>query len=257
MDLTISTLKLEAFLLVVARVAAFCASAPFLSHRSINRKTKVLLAVCISFAVFSATNIAMPVYSTVFGFTVLVIKEALVGLTLGFVANLSMQTIVMAGEFIDREIGFTMSSNFDASIGAMVTITAELYDRLIYLIILLTGMHHFILRAIAETFMLIPVGNVSINYASTYLSVISFISQFFVIGFRIAMPVFVSNVMVNVILGVLTKSSPQMNMFAIGMQLKVLVGMCALTITIMFIPNIANYLIDRMQEMLGSFIGGL
>ena len=59
------------------------------------------------------------------------------GLALGFVSSLIMATLIMAGEFIDREIGFSMATNFDMSVGAMVTITAEFYDRLVYLIFLL------------------------------------------------------------------------------------------------------------------------
>ncbi|MDE6024490.1 MAG: flagellar biosynthetic protein FliR [Lachnospiraceae bacterium] len=257
MDLTISTLTLEAFLLVVVRTGCFIATAPLFGHKSINARLRVLIGVCISLTIFSSMNIQLPVYASVLEYTFLVLKEAVVGLSLGFVASLSMSTIILAGEFIDREIGFTMSTNFDPSTGAMVTITAELYDKLIYLIIIITGLHHYILRAIAETFELIPVGSVSLNLPAVYISVVSFIVQYFTIGFRIAMPVFLAMVMLNVILGVLTKSSPQMNMFAIGMQLKVVIGMLTLTITIMFVPNIANYLVDRMQDMLSSLIGGL
>lgn len=257
MDLTISTLTLESFLLVVVRTGCFAATAPLFSHKSINARLRVLIAACLSIVIFSAMDVRLPEYTSVLGFSFLILKEAFVGLSLGFVSSLVMATIVLAGEFIDREIGFTMSTNFDPSIGAMVTITAELYDKMIYLVILLTGMHHIIIRAIAESFLLVPVGAVNPDVSSIYVSVISFIVQYFNIGFRIAMPIFLSMIMLNVILGILTKSSPQMNMFAIGMQMKVIVGLLALTITIMFIPNIANYLVERMQDMLVSFIGGL
>ena len=63
--------------------------------------------------------------------------------------------------------------------------------------------------------------------------------------------------MLNIILGILAKSSPQMNMFAIGIQLKVTVGLLVLTIAIMFVPNIATYLMEKMQQMLTTLIGGL
>jgi flagellar biosynthetic protein FliR len=63
--------------------------------------------------------------------------------------------------------------------------------------------------------------------------------------------------MLNVILGVLAKSSPQLNMFAIGMQLKVLCGLMVLSVTIMFVPNITNYLVERMQEMVEAIMLGI
>ena len=63
--------------------------------------------------------------------------------------------------------------------------------------------------------------------------------------------------MLNVILGVLAKSSPQMNMFAIGIQLKVFIGLVLLAICIMFVPNIANYIMERMRDMVNVVLGGL
>lgn len=256
MDLTISTLTLESFLLVVVRTGAFTSVAPLFGHRSVNARLRVLIAVCISLTVFSAKTIAFPVYSSVFGYSLLILKEAAVGLSLGFVARLVMSTLILAGEFIDREIGFTMSTNFDPSTGAMVTITSELYDKLIYVIIIITGMHHYIIRAIAQTFDIIPVGQVNVSFEKLYVTVLDFIIQYYNIGFMIAMPIFISMTMLNVILGVLTKSSPQMNMFAIGMQMKVIIGMLALTIVIVFVPGIASILMDRMQTMINSLIGG-
>lgn len=252
-----STLTLESFLLVVVRTGCFVAIAPIFGHKSINARMRVLIAICISFAIFSAMDMPLPVYDSVLGYSVLVIKEALVGLSIGFVSSLVMNILVFAGEFIDREIGFTMSTNFDMSIGAMVTISAELYDRLVCLVILITNLHFYILKAIAQSYEFIPVGQVKFNLPVLYTSILGFIVQFFNIGIRIAMPIFLGATILNVILGVLAKSSPQMNMFAVGLQLKVFVGLFILSIAILFVPNIANYLMERMQEMVLTLMGGL
>lgn len=257
MELTAATLTLEAFLLVVVRTGCFVAIAPLFGHKSINVRLRVLIAVCISLSIFSAVDMTMPEYVTVFEFTLLVLKEAVVGLSMGFVSSLVMSVIILAGEFIDREIGFTMSTNFDISRGALVTITADLYDKMIYLVILVTNLHYYILKAIAQSFELIPIGNANVNMQYMYTEVLGFIVQYFSIGFRIAMPIFVGAIILNVILGVLSKSSPQMNMFAVGIQLKVVMGLLILSVAIMFVPNITNYLMERMQSMLMSLIGGL
>lgn len=257
MDLSYSTMKLEMFLLVMVRCAAFCAVAPLFSQQSVNRRLRVLIAACISIVIFSASDFGLPKYDSVFGYTLLVVKEALVGLSIGFVAKLVMSALIMAGEFIDREIGFTMSTNFDASQGAMVTITAELFDKMVYVIILITNLHYYIIKALVQSYELVPVGEVSPNLLVLHGSVIDFIREYFSIGFRIAMPIFIGITMLNVILGVLAKSSPQMNMFAVGMQLKVMFGLIVFTIMIMFIPNLTDYLVGRMQEMVDTLMGGL
>lgn len=257
MDLSMSTRTLEAFLLVVVRSGGFVAVAPLFGHKSVNARLRVLIAICISLTIFSATDITLPEYSTVFGYSLLVVKEVVVGLSLGFAASITMSILKVAGEFIDREIGFTMATNFDMSAGGMITVTSELYDRMVYAVILITNMHYYILKALAQSFELVPIGRVNVNYLSLYSGVLGFMGQYFSIGFRIAMPIFIGATVLNIILGVLAKSSPQLNMFSIGMQLKVLAGLAVLSIAVMFIPNIATYLMERMQDILSSIMGAL
>lgn len=256
MDLTIATLKLEAFLLVLVRVGTFLAIAPIFGDKSINARMRVLIAFCVSLAIFSSMDVALPEYESVLGYTVLVLKEAVVGLSLGFVSALILATLSVAGEFIDREIGFTMVSAFDPSSGGMTTITADFYNKIVCIVILVSNLHYFILRGAAQSFEYIPVGKVEFNTPVIYSSVIEFIGQYFSIGFLIAMPVFIGITMVNVILGVLAKSAPQMNMFAVGMQLKVFSGLLILSIIIIYVPGITNMLMERLQEMIGQIMGG-
>ena len=122
---------------------------------------------------------------------------------------------------------------------------------------MVTNLQYYILKALAQSFVLVPIGDVDFNFPVIYSDVVSFISQYFSIGIRIAMPIFIGVTMLNVILGVLAKSAPQMNMFAIGIQLKLIVGMLILTIAILFIPNITEFVMDRMQTMLSAMLGGL
>ena len=256
MSFTISTLTLEAFLLVLVRVACFISIAPVFGHNSLNTRMKISIAFFVSLILYQVVDVSLPVYSDVLGYSTLVVEEALVGLLLGFVAGLSMKALAIAGEFIDREIGFSMATTFDPNQG-MVTITGELYDKIVCLVIMISNLHYYILSAAAQSFELVPVGRIVLNPDLIYTSLVQFIVQVFMIGFRIAMPVFLGATMLNVILGVLAKSSPQMNMFAIGMQLKVFVGLFLLAVCIMFVPNIANYIMERMRDIIQTILGGL
>lgn len=243
-------------MLVLVRVACFISIAPVFGHNSLNTRMKISIAFFVSLILYQVVDVSLPVYSDVLGYSTLVVEEALVGLLLGFVAGLSMKALAIAGEFIDREIGFSMATTFDPNQG-MVTITGELYDKIVCLVIMISNLHYYILSAVAQSFELVPVGRIVLNPDLIYTSLIQFIVQVFMIGFRIAMPVFLGATMLNVILGVLAKSSPQMNMFAIGMQLKVFVGLFLLAVCIMFVPNIANYIMERMRDMIQTILGGL
>lgn len=257
MYLTISTLTLESFLLVVVRTACFTATAPLFGHKSVNARLRILMAMCFSLSIFMATDTRLPEYDSVLGYSLLVIKEAMVGLSIGFVSSMIMSMLIVAGEFIDREIGFTMASSFDPSLNANVTITAELYDKLIYVVLLVSNLHYYMLTALAQSFEVVPIGHANIDYPHMYNTVLGYIGQYFSIGFSIAMPIFIGTTILNVVLGVLAKTSPQMNMFAVGMQIKVLFGLFVLSISIMFVPNIASFLMSKMESAFISLIGGL
>lgn len=256
MSFTISTLTLEAFLLVLVRVACFMSIAPIFGHNSLNTRMRVSISFFVALILYQVVEVPLPEYQDVLGYSVLVLEEALVGLLIGFVAGLSLKTLAIAGEFIDREIGFSMATTFDISQG-QITITANLYDKIVCLVIMITNLHYYILSAAAQSFELVPIGRIILNPSAIYTSMLSFLAEMFVIGFRIAMPVFLGATMLNIILGVLAKSSPQMNMFAIGMQLKVFVGLLLLSICIMFVPNITNYIMESMRSMILEILGGL
>ena len=241
---------------MLVRVACFTSIAPIFGHNSLNARMKISIAFFVSLILYQVVDVSLPEYTNVLGYTTLVLEEALVGLLLGFVAGLSMKALAIAGEFIDREIGFSMATTFDPNQG-MVTITGELYDKIVCLVIMISNLHYYILSAAAQSFELVAVGRIVLSPDVIYTSLIQFIVQMFMIGFRIAMPVFLGATMLNVILGVLAKSSPQMNMFAIGMQLKVFVGLFLLAVCIMFVPNIANYIMERMRDMIQTILGGL
>ena len=104
MSFTISTLTLEAFLLVLVRVACFTSIAPIFGHNSLNARMKISIAFFVSLILYQVVDVSLPEYTNVLGYTTLVLEEALVGLLLGFVAGLSMKALAIAGEFIDREI---------------------------------------------------------------------------------------------------------------------------------------------------------
>jgi len=109
-------------------------------------------------------------------------------------------------------------------------------------------MHHYILTAIYESFVVIPVGKVVIN-PSIYEVFTQFMVDYFLIGFRIVMPIFATMLLTNTILGILAKISPQMNMFVIGLQLKVFVGIAILFVMIRLLPGVANMIFEEMMDM--------
>jgi flagellar biosynthetic protein FliR len=115
-------------------------------------------------------------------------------------------------------------------------------------------MHRYLLQALVDTITLIPIGGAIFDSEKLISSIITFLADYITIGFRIIMPIFCTMILLNVVLGVLAKVSPQMNMFAVGMQMKVLVGLSILFLTVRMLPSAADFVFKEMKVMIVSFV---
>lgn len=249
----------EYFLAILVRVMGVMAFAPiFGSNQLVTRRPRLFIGIAFSIAVFYVHPYIPLGYTTFLEYTILLLKEFVVGITLGFMANVSLSIVGMAGQFIDREMGFSMVSNFDQTFNTDTTITAELYSMLVMLVMLCSNMHYFILEALSDSFDLIPLGMVQFDTGKMFDAMISYITNYFVIALRISLPIFVVIMLLNTVLGVLAKTAPQMNMFVVGVQLKIFCGFAALIIITQFLPGITEFVYKQMQdivyEMMDTFI---
>ena len=122
---------------------------------------------------------------------------------------------------------------------------------------IITGMYQYLLRALIDSFTLIPVNGAIFRAESLVESLAVFMGDYITIGFRIILPIFCTMILLNAVMGVLAKVSPQMNMFAVGMQLKVLVGLGIIFLTIRMLPNAADFVFVEMKRMIVSFVEGM
>lgn len=252
-SMTFTLNQIVFFLCILVRISTFVYSAPIFNLRSVPQKVKIGLSIAITLILFQVLPYEELYYSGVIGFGFLVVKEALAGLIMGFFANVCAQILSFAGHMVDMEIGFSMVQEFDPISNNQVTITANFYQYAVMLMMLITNLHHYIITAIVDSFKVIPVGEVVIN-ASIYQAFLTFILDYFVIGFRIILPIFAALLIVNTVLAILAKVAPQMNMFVIGMQLKVLIGLFVLLFMVKMIPSVADFIVEEMMKMLKNAI---
>ena len=252
-----SIYHLEYILLIFIRIASMMYLAPIFGTTGVPHRVKIGFSAAL--AILLATIIPydpLP-YTTILGFSGLVIKEAIVGLLIGFFMNVCMAILSFAGQLIDQEIGFTMVSIFDQFNKTQTTITANLYNILVLLIAVVSDLYYFIIDAMVDSFRYVPVGTSIYKLDVIYDIFLKFMKDFFVIGFQIALPIFASALLLNVILGVLVKAAPQMNMFVVGIQLKVFLGLAVLFVTIGFLPNIAEYIFTEMKTLVDLLYGAM
>ena len=233
-----SLLTFEYFLLILIRISCFIYIAPFFGMQNTPGRVKIGLSVFVALLLFQAVPKETLAYTGIVGYSIIVVKEGITGLLIGFAANICNSIIVFSGKVIDMEIGLAMANIYDPMTRTQSGLTGTMYNYFIMLLLIITDMHHYILRALIDTYQLIPVNGTVFDWEHLMSTMSMYIADLMVIGFRIVLPVFATSMILNCILGVMAKVAPQMNMFAVGMQLKVLIGFSVLFVTIILLPDI-------------------
>ncbi len=254
-DYTFTYEDLEFFLLIFTRMSCFIFVAPFFSMNNTPRNVRAGLSFFVSLLVFQVlTPHEMPLYNSVIGYAALVLKEGMTGLLLGMGANICLSIVQFAGKISDMEIGLSMMQLMDPLSKSVSGFTGSIYQYSIILIMMITDMHHYFLRAIVETFTLIPIGGARFQSDKILTTTIQFLGDYVMIAFRLCLPIVASIMILNAVLGILAKTAPQINMFSVGLQLKILVGLTVLFLTISVLPSASEYIFKEMKIMMTAMV---
>lgn len=235
------------------RIAGFVYTAPFFGLRNVPFRVKIGFSVLTSIVMFSVLPYEPLKYSGVIGFALLVAGETLAGIILGFFANIVYQILGFAGQMLDLEIGFSMVNEMDPVTSAQVTVSGNFYSYAVMLLLMITYMHHYLIEALIDSFEAVPIGTVAFN-PLIYTVAAEFMAEYFVLAFRIILPIFAAMLIVNTVLAILAKVAPQMSLFVIGIQLKVLVGLTVMVIMIQMLPGIGELIFGKMMEIMRDAI---
>ncbi|WP_455718568.1 flagellar biosynthetic protein FliR [Anaerosporobacter sp.] len=256
MNVDFAVEDIEVFLLILVRISGFVYAAPFFNLSSVPRKVKIGLSAFMALVIFSSINGIQLEYVGIIDYAILVAKELIIGILIGFSANMCVFILNFAGQMLDMEIGFSMATQFDPTSNMQTTITSSFYTYLVMLIMLLSDMHLHLLKAIMDTFKLIPLGH-AVFKDGLYDTALKFITDFFIIGFRIILPVFATLLIVNIVLGILARVAPQMNMFVVGMQIKVFIGLFVLFFIISLMPQVTDFIFSEMKSLIQMVVQNL
>lgn len=240
----------EIFLLILMRVASFVFIAPFFSMSNTPRHIRVGLSIFITIILYGIIPHDPIPYEGLLGYSFLVLKEVLTGLIIGLGANLCMMIVNFAGHIADMETGLSMVTLIDPNTRDSVTITGVYYNYMMLLILMISGMHRYLISALVETYQLIPINGQAFHVNKLMSAILEFLGDYIVIGFRICLPIFATMILLNAILGILAKVSPQMNMFAVGIQIKVFTGLGILFLTVAMLPDATAFVFEQMKHMI-------
>lgn len=244
------------FILIFARISSFMVTSPGFSLKQAPIVLKVGLSFFLSVIVYSMTPEKIGAANLII-FSFLVIKEILVGIALGFVVQLIFSSIEMAGQLIDFQVGFSMGSVYDPSVGIQASNYGRLYYWIALVLFFLSDMHHIVLQNLINSFQMVPLNEAGF-IGNTVEGIIRLFIEMFQVSFMLAAPVVLVAFVTDCVLGIVSRSVPQINVLMLGMPMKILVSFIFI---LLFLPNFMQLVtnifpeIDRyMKEFLDSLV---
>lgn len=224
------SLRFPEFLLILIRVGALLVTAPVFSTRLIPVQWKIAFSLFFALLLLPLLPALPEQPPTLWHWMSLAVEEAVFGLTAGFVTSLSLAAIQVAGQVLDVQIGFGMVNVIDPQVGTQVPLIGSFYQILAMLIFLLSNGHHQLLRAAVASFHAVPLDRFTLAPAlQPYI--VQLYSNAFVLGLKLALPVLATLLLTDVGIGLMSRAVPQMNLFVVGLPVKIMVGLIALLLS--------------------------
>lgn len=222
--------RIDLLLLIFVRMMGLFATAPIWSNRTVPAQLRVALA-------FGTAIVVLPLFEypempvSLIGLIPMAVKELLVGMIIGFVATLAFSAVQLAGALLDINMGMNMMNVLDPMSNTQVPIMGNFLYILALLIFFSINGHHLLLRALMDSYALLPLGTAVLSEAASQSIVIT-ATNVFVIGLKVAAPVLAALFLTTVALGILNRAVPQMNVFVVGMPLQMGVGIFMMVIVL-------------------------
>jgi len=235
------------------RLSAMMAVAPVFSAAGFNVRTRALFAVLIA-ALVAPSLPAPPVDSLLSGAGVLMgIREIGVGLVLGFIVQMAFGAAVFAGQAISMTMGLGFAMAVDPQNGVQVPVISQLYVILATLLFLALDGHLLLIAAVVESYQLIPIGVAGLP-VSSLSAVVALGTMVFAGGILLALPALTALLLINVAFGIVTRTAPQLNIFAVGFPVTILAGLFIMFLVMPgFIEALTQLIGSSLQRGIGAF----
>lgn len=241
--------RLQTIILIFIRITSFIVICPGLSFKSLPNIFKIGLSASITFLVYT-TIPAVEVSGNMLVFFLLVLKEALFGLQLGFVTNIVLTAMEIAGQLIDFQSGFAMAAVFDPSMGIHASNYGRLYYWLAVCVFFILDMHHIVIEMMIKSFTYVPPGYMSFDGFNPEAILVIF-TRVFELALNLAAPIIIVALVTDVILGVISRTVPQINVLMLGMPFKAGVTffftLISISVLLRSIGNIVLLIPDYME----------
>ncbi len=229
------------FLFILLRAGVFISLLPVIGGKQLPAQFRIGLAVFISLLLTPVVNFEIAENNI----PILVMKELIIAIALGLTVRFIFLAVNMAGTFISFTMGLSMARVFNPEVG-QDTLIAQTYGIVATLFFLAVEAHHDLIFIFVKSFELLPAGQLQIG--PLLPGIVSMGSGLFVLGLKIAAPVMVGVLIVQLLSGFLYKAAPQMNIFFIALPLNIFLGIILMILSIPVFEHVLGISFSDLRE---------
>lgn len=254
MDIVLSVPEIYGLGLVFTRVTAVLLTAPLFRGRNVPGMVKMGLALLLSLLLAPLLPIEPVIPLTIWGLGGFLLREAAVGISMGFFVQIFFFAVGVAGQLIDTEMGFHMANVLDPMSDSQLPLIGNLFSMLCILLYLGLHGHLLLIKALAASFKLLPAGILSWPLDLGFI--VKAIVRLLPLAVQIALPVIGASLFTSFMFGIMAKTVPQMNVFIVGMPLKIVLLSLMLVVAL---PGLVFFMENSLGELflqLGDWLAG-
>lgn len=235
---------IPAFLLIFARTLAFFITVPLFSYRTIPTMFKIGFSFFLSLIIWTSMESTTFILDHIY--LLLVLKEVAVGLAIGLIAYIILSIVQIAGGFIDFQMGFAIANVVDPQTGAQSPIIGQFFYMIALLFLLSVNGHYLLIDGIYNSYQFIAIdGFITVDGPFSEFILVIF-NKMFLIAFQMALPLVGCLFLVDVALGIIARTVPQVNVFVVGLPLKILVSFIVLSVFLSLYMMLAKFIFETM-----------
>lgn len=244
MNITLNQIFL--FLLAGARITGMIIFNPILGRKSVPNVIQFGFAMAVSlFAINYMDDINVMNFTTI-EYILMLLQGFAIGFVIGFITQMFLSVFQITGQLVDMQIGLSMASMYDPSTNVNVTVTGNLLTAMYAMLFFVSNTHLALINVMVQSFQIAPVGT-SVISSQVGVFIIELMTSIFLYAIQLAIPLIITELIVEFAVGILMRLVPNINVFVVNLQVKIIVG---LIVIITIIPSIGDYMLKMNSLMM-------
>jgi len=244
-------------LLVFMRMLGCVLFNPILGRKNVPAILKIGLTLMLSVFSYQMVPKQAIEISSYIVFFVTLLEQLLIGMMVGFVIQLFMSVIMISGENIDMQIGISMSKIYDPQSNVSMPLSSSLINAMFILIFFITNAHLTLIRIFTQLCIMVPYQGALVFKPAMFQEIVGMFSLVLIYSVKMALPVLAAELITEIAVGLIMKAVPQIDVFVINIQLKVLIGFVVILIMVPALSNFLERIISLMFDNINHIFQAL